>query len=314
MSEFTVAGTSDKIWNLGEFLDFLIANQHSHIQITINPEAICLKNLGVYKLLDKFSFTQVDILTRNPFEQHEIYNILCRDNNQWFKKIETIDTRLHKWNQHKIFYCLFGRPTASRVGLASYFLSKHPDITHLHFSATPEDTNLIDFELDKLLEYNVSSVQQAGNLITQLPVLLSSPERYTNCNGYDYSDPLTNLYQDIFIDILSESHVLGNTFFATEKTIRPMWLKKPFIVFASKNYLCYLRQMGFRTFADFWSEDYDGYEGRERFIKILELINNLAQHSKSELQRMYCNMQYTLDYNYNLLLTQNYQNIITYIP
>ena len=93
-----------------------------------------------------------------------------------------------------------------------------------------------------------------------------------------------------------------------------MWLKKPFIVFASKNYLCYLRQMGFRTFADFWSEDYDGYEGRERFIKILQLIDSISKKSKTELNAMYWDMQYTLDHNYNLLLTQNYQNNITYIP
>ena len=242
MSEFTVAGTSDKIWNLGEFLDFLIANQHSHIQITINPESICLKNLGVYKLLDKFSFTQVDILTRNPFEQHEIYNILCRDNNQWFKKIETIDTRLHKWNQHKIFYCLFGRPTASRVGLASYFLSKHPDITHLHFSATTEDNDLIDFELGvkisgagfpvykgkgarlqrALINFFLDNAREAGYLEVQPPYVVNAASGYGtgqlpdkegqmyHCTIDDLyliptaEVPVTNIYRDV---ILNESEL-----------------------------------------------------------------------------------------------------------
>ena len=71
--------------------------------------------------------------------------------------------------------------------------------------------------------------------------------------------------------------------------------------------------MGFRTFNDFWNEDYDGYEGKDRYVKILELIDMLAQKSTDELERMYWDMQYTLDHNYNLLLTQTYNKIITEI-
>jgi hypothetical protein len=85
-----------------------------------------------------------------------------------------------------------------------------------------------------------------------------------------------------------------------------MWLKKPFITFASKDYLCYLRQLGFRTFNDFWDEEYDGYEGRERYVRILKLVDTLAKKSKSELNDLYWAMKYTLDYNYDLLQTQSY--------
>ena len=96
-----------------------------------------------------------------------------------------------------------------------------------------------------------------------------------------------------------------------------MWLKKPFIIFASRDYLCYLRQMGFKTFQtptlDFWSEDYDGYEGRERYIRILSLVDELAKKSKKELEEMFQAMQPILDHNYNLLVNQNYKTQITYI-
>ena len=50
MPAFTVAGTSDKIWNYNDLLNFLIANQHNSIDLTIEPEAICLENLGLYKI------------------------------------------------------------------------------------------------------------------------------------------------------------------------------------------------------------------------------------------------------------------------
>ena len=92
-----------------------------------------------------------------------------------------------------------------------------------------------------------------------------------------------------------------------------MWLKKPFIAFASKNYLCHLRQMGFRTFGDFWDETYDGYQGRDRYLLILKLIDTIANKSRSELNDIYWKMKYTLDHNYNLLATQSYTTKITKI-
>ena len=81
----------------------------------------------------------------------------------------------------------------------------------------------------------------------------------------------------------------------------------------SKNYLDYLHQMGFRTFSDFWSEEYDGYEGQERYIRILKLIDQLAQIPINKLEQMYWDMQYTLDHNYNLLLTQTYKREIVHL-
>ena len=314
MFKFIIGCTSDKIWNHGDLLDFLIANQQGSIEITIEPEAVCLENLGLYQLLDKFSFEQVIIKTWNPLEQHPVYDIQYKGNNFWFNKLETIDPSLHVWNQHRLFYCLFGRPTASRLGLGGYLLTHYPTASHLHFSAVTDNDALMHCELDKLLTYRTASIAEAGVLIDKLPLLLGPSDQYTQCRGYVYTDPLTDLYRDIFVDILSESHVAGTTFFPTEKTIRPMWLKKPFIVFASKNYLDYLHQMGFRTFCDFWSEEYDGYEGQERFVRILKLIDQLAQTPIDKLEKMYWDMQYTLDYNYNLLLTQTYKKEITYIP
>lgn len=313
MNKFTISCTSDKIWNYNELLNFLIANQHNGIELNIEPEAICLETLGLYDLLDRFTFSQIKINTHNPLEYHKKYNLCYGGVKYWFTKIETIDPALHSWNQTKIFYCLFGRPTASRLGLAAHIYKKYKDNSHIHFSATTDLDELHQIELDKLLQYDINSIESAGTIIKKLPLLLSSPNLYTKYNGYVFADPLTNFYKDIFVDILSESHVLGNTFFPTEKTIRPMWLKKPFIAFASKNYLCYLRQMGFRTFGDFWDETYDGYEGKDRYLKILTLIDTIANKSKTELNEMYWNMKYTLDYNYNLLATQSYTTIITKI-
>ncbi len=302
--------TSDKIWNYTSLIEFLVNNQEKDIVIELQPEAICVHNLGLYKILDLFQFSKVTILTNNPLENHPKYEIVHKPFDIWFNK-QDIDVNLHQWNRIKKFYCLFGRPTAGRLGLGSYINKHYSKDAHIHFSFSTSNDTLHHYELDKLLTYRVESIDDVGNIVSKFPITLSSTEKYTAFDGYDYTDPLTKFYKDIFVDIVVESHVSGKTFFPTEKTLRPMWLKKPFIMFASKDYLCYLRQMGFRTFSDFWDEDYDGYEGRGRFSKILKLIDSIAGKSYEELEEMYWDMQYTLDYNYNVLKNRNWSTNIT---
>lgn len=299
---FTVNCTSDKIWDITELVAFLAANQHKSIVLDINPEAICLHNLELYKILDCFEFEQVVINTWNPLEQHSTYKINFKGNNFWVGQVADIDPKLHSWNLAKQFLCFYHRPTAARLGLAAYLRNKHNKSTVLHFSAKDS----VDFELDKLLQWDRSTAALAASMLPELPILLGSDARYTKFHGYVYSDPLTNLYKDILVDVVVESHVAGNTFFPTEKTVRPMLLKKPFIMFGSCNYLEHMRQMGFRTFADFWDEDYDGYEGADRLHRIQQLIDSIASMSINQLESMYWDMQYTLDHNYNLLISQQY--------
>ena len=285
-------------------------NQNSTIEIKVNPEAICLTNLGFYKILDCFYFQKVIIHTNNPLEKHPIYQIVYYKNLIWLYPLARIPSELFTWNQRKLFFCLFGRPTAARLGLGAYLDSNYSDQSLIHFSASIHPDRLEDFELDKLLSLRPSSIEEAGKLITKLPILLSDPERYTQFDGYDYTDPLTQFYKDILIDVVVESHVAGKTFYVTEKTVRPMMLKKPFIVYASKDYLEYLHQLGFKTFNDFWDESYDGFEKRDRFERILNLLDSLALKSPEELMSIYDNMSSILDHNYNLLLSKKFKKTV----
>jgi len=308
---FNFGCTSDKIWDLPGLLQYLLQHQGKTIDIKLSPEAICLTSLGFYKILDCFDFERVNIYTHNPFETHRKYNIVYIKNHWFEKRPEILLDSLHQWNQTKKFLCFYHRPTASRLGIAGQMFSQYTSQSHIHFSAGIDNDNLIQFELDKLLGYDSHSIESAGEMINHLTLLLGLPDRYTWCNGYYYDDPLSRLYADILVDLVVESHVIGQTFFPTEKTLRPIWMKKPFISFASRDYLCYLRQMGFMTFSNHWDESYDAYEGKERYTRILSLIDSLAAKSASELNDMYHSMKYVLDHNYNLLLNQTYTQKVT---
>jgi len=310
---FIISGVDDKFWNQVEFIEYLVTNQHKVIELRIVAEAIDLENLGVYRLLDLFEFEQVIIHTWNPLEKHNRYEIRFNGPTFWFNRTADIDAELYKWTQEKLFMCMYHRPTAGRLALAGHLNEKYSEQSVIHFSFDTNDNSFTQFEFDKLLSYDINSVVPAANLLESLPILQSSRDHHTKFKGYDYTDPLTALYKNILIDVVVETHVLGTTFFPTEKTTRPILLKKPFIVFASRDYMAYLRQMGFRTFHDFWDEDYDGFETRDRLLRIYQVIQNIVSRPQEELADMYRRMQPILDHNHNLLITQSYSNTISKI-
>jgi len=305
---FVVIGNNEKLWNQFELTEYLLNNQHQHIQLMILPEAICLETIGLYKLLDLFSFAQVDIFTENMLERHNRYNIISKWFNIWLKKIPQLDLKsLHTWNQKKRFMCCYHRPTASRMGITAYLFKHHRETSHIHWPDLA-DKNPIKFkmyEFDKLASYRTESILEVGEMLPYMPLKAFENVDLSEIHArfhYDFhADDHTKLYADSFVDIISETHVLGNTFYPTEKTARVLWLKTPFIVFSTKGYLAHLRQMGFQTFGDFWSESYDDYDDKERFNRILTLIDSLAEKSIDELQEIYIAMQPMLENNFQLM-------------
>jgi hypothetical protein len=71
--------------------------------------------------------------------------------------------------------------------------------------------------------------------------------------------------------------------------------------------------MGFRTFHDFWDEDYDGFETKDRLLRMYQVIRDIATRPVNELVEMHKQMQPILDHNYNLLMSQSYDTTITKI-
>ena len=82
----------------------------------------------------------------------------------------------------------------------------------------------------------------------------------------------------------------GKVLYLTEKTARPLITMNPFIINASVGHLSNLRKLGFDTFGDYWSEDYDHQEGVERIKSIQKICDYLATLTQEEIQAMYENM------------------------
>jgi len=94
---------------------------------------------------------------------------------------------------------------------------------------------------------------------------------------------LLDHYSKFKIELVCETYTLGTTFFPTEKTVRPIMAAKPILLYGPINFLKELRNMGFKTYSELWSEDYDHLEGVERWQSIKKSINHLI--SLDQLQR-----------------------------
>lgn len=88
---------------------------------------------------------------------------------------------------------------------------------------------------------------------------------------------LMSWYDRFHIEIVAESYIYGETFFPTEKTVRPLSAGKPMIVMGPRHFLRRLREQGFRTWADLWDESYDDLEGAARLAQIQAVIADVQQ-------------------------------------
>lgn len=314
-NEFQLQCAYDKIWQLPTFIGFLALHQNQNIVLTLNPEAIDLRLLGLYDLLDCFTFKSVTIHTYNPFEAHDRYKICISSNHIINRYVGlNINPELHIWNQSKVFMTMYGRPSAARLVLSAHLFEHHRAISNIHLKYDQDADSLALFEINKLCQYSAGYVELVGKMIKCLPLHIASSDHYTP-TGYEFDKEivLTYKYQDVFVDIVGETFVDGKTFLPTEKIFRCMLLKKPFIVYGSENFLLYLRQMGFQTFYQFWDEDYDGYQGKERLSRILKLIDNLADTPTTKLNEMLKDMQKILDHNYNVIIKRLFTTTINLV-
>tara|TARA_R100000008_G_C3579333_1_gene167361 strand:+ start:463 stop:1551 length:1089 start_codon:yes stop_codon:yes gene_type:complete len=86
----------------------------------------------------------------------------------------------------------------------------------------------------------------------------------------------------------------------TEKIFKPIVLKHPFVLLNGVGGLEYLRSYGFKTFNDFWDEDYDNIEDLDsRMRAIADIVNYIGDRSISELEKIREKMKPILEYNYN---------------
>jgi hypothetical protein len=131
----------------------------------------------------------------------------------------------------------------------------------------------------------------------KLPLVLDTD----NFSSYPMESNEHNMryyYENSYINIITETYFFNNIIHLTEKTFKPIAFKQPFVMVAAPKSLQHVRDMGFKTFNDFWDESYDDeFDHEKRFLKITQLVSDINNWSDDQFIKFTNSVSDILEFN-----------------
>jgi hypothetical protein len=125
-------------------------------------------------------------------------------------------------------------------------------------------------------------------------------------NGSSTIDCLPQL-METFVNIVTETCFWEDKKHLTEKIFKPIVTKHPFILLGCCNNLKYLKSYGFKTFDKWWDESYDDIQDPiQRLMAVTRIVEEICSRDTETLEKMLCEMQSVLDYNFNLFYSKSF--------
>jgi len=131
-------------------------------------------------------------------------------------------------------------------------------------------------------------------------------------NHSTHNRSMLDHYHKFSIELVCETYTLGNTFFPTEKTVRPIMGTKPWLIHGAPGYINNLKLMGFQSFNALWDESYDQLEGPARWQAMQKIIDTLTKLNSVSLRMLLEQAHQIALFNrqvLNTFLTHDSQNI-----
>ena len=310
----------DKLLNRQQLKDFLANNKDSVNLILMVSEGPSLYQCGAMDIIAESGLAhRIKLHTSNWEESIDPMTYLIEkglqyDNSFWkygrqamkYHKFESV-----KMNTHYRLASFLGRKNIDRLAIM-YWLSKQPYDT-LMSSLKSEIIWITRPDLPLWVD-NIYAFEQWCKSFD-----IPSIDNYTVRDQYqsvDFDDDkdkfmsvqfnLLKYYSAFDVELVAETFVRGQTFFPTEKTVRPLIGGKPILVYGPKGYLTNLKKLGIQTFEKFWDESYDQYEGAERWIRMQSVITQIHAWADHEWQSILDEITGIVQHNKRTVENANY--------
>lgn len=209
-------------------------------------------------------------------------------------------------------FCLMGVARQHRIKFFQYLVKNNLfDYIKVNYKSNFHKTLRSNSVNTKELPNIIHPSKKLSNVIYTSPHRInetcfsqSQHKDIVNLNSFiDYprSDLMGNasdFYNDFFLEVVLETVFDYPHVFISEKTLKPLLCKTPFVMFSAKGTLMYLKNHGFKTFDDFWDESYDNESDPQlRFLKCCKIVQSIITKPIIELNDMYCAMKSILEHN-----------------
>ena len=109
-----------------------------------------------------------------------------------------------------------------------------------------------------------------------------------------------------FVNVITETLTMKDVVFITEKTYKSIYVCQPFIIVGNTYSLKKLKELGFKTFSNWWDESYDDeIDFEKRMEKITKVLEDIASWDFDKCSDIRKEMRDVLIHNYNQMLTKD---------
>jgi hypothetical protein len=201
-----------------------------------------------------------------------------------------------RFNKHRIAVLL---NAVKNNSIDQYYMSmdnKHPD-GNIPF--TKEASRFVK----QYPQYNFTDtvIEHANNI---LPLTLDT-DNFSSYPMESTQFSTEHFYKTSLINIISETYFFDREIHLTEKTWKPIAFKQPFIMVGAKGTLQHIKDLGFKTFSEFWDESYDQCNDVERMQRIFNIVNEISTWSAKQQKDFTVSAKKIVEHNFNWLLTMH---------
>lgn len=279
-----------------------LKNHHYAFKATVFT---CDYAMGEY-LHSSHRYLDLDIKTFDTF--------LINENFHYVRDIESF-TPVREFKKHVI--CPNYRYQSARELMVAYIRGREAQgKSYLSYFHRPHRERLlidVPFEIENCDEWDILA-QGLESMKNEVPYVLDT----SNSTAVDQDEHpipdmkkgsnqrsekgIRNLYRESFVALANETNFFSPCPEVSEKVMTPIGVGRPFIVAGAAHSLRHLREMGFKTFHDFWDESYDEeVDPYRRLQKIWKLLDWIYSREHSELLELDEKMRPVLAYNHHYL-------------
>ena len=286
----------------------IISDLHNYfrkVYIPLNKVILQVGNPQAHDMYDKFCFER-GISKENRMHISTIEFFEFKTSILMHKYAEKHEPRnLAFTNIKKTFLCFNRNHKHHRINLTVLFYKANL-LNSSYFSMTKTcpslDTHFLNFVRKEYLhKWNITN-EEIEEVVKLLPLTVDMDDVSDVGSIVSVWGENQAYYKQSLISVVTESFFSEPTIFNTEKIWNPISYKHPFIMVGAPGTLEHLKNLGYKTFSDFWDESYDKIEDpTDRLQHITSLCMEIDRWSDKEKKEFFYKSIPITEHNYSLL-------------